>query len=241
MHVVIIPTHRPSDWLNIQANIRRQNRQPDVIIIVENGEESNWTHGLPRGIRITIGKVDVGEARDAGLNACKTLFPGSFFSMMDGDDYYGPGYLAEAWENRTRAAIIGKHKVFYRFEATQSLCLSDGSENCDATIIHGPTMSGHTSSALSFLKCPGWGEDLEWQRRMIASGATIFATSRHHFCGFRNADMNRHTWFMPDIAVGRSMKMNHEVQKADWQDIVNGQINPVFIGSPKLSFNVPLL
>jgi len=239
MHIVIIPTHRPSDWQNIQANIKRQKHQPDAVIIVENGEDSDWTHGLSEAIRLTIGKVDVGEARNAGLEACKSRFPGSFFSMLDGDDYYGPEYLAEAWENRNKAIIIGKHRVFYRFASTDTLCFSEGYENEPASIVHGPTMSGHTDAALPFLKCPGWGEDMEWQRRMMASGATIFATSRHHFCGYRNTDMNYHTWYMPDIAVGRSMKMTQEIQGTNWQNIVNGQIDPVFIGSPKLSFNTP--
>jgi len=157
--ILIIPTNRPRDWPNILENIKRQTLQPHAVIAVENGASFNWTTEATITVR---SEEDAGLARQAGIEVLRDKYPDSFFVFMDGDDYYGPEYIKEAYCNRYKGDIIGKHVVFYKFDATGVFGIVDGNEDKESRIVHGPTMAGWTAKALDFEACNGWGEDLDW-------------------------------------------------------------------------------
>lgn len=206
--VLIIPTNRPNDWSNILSNIKKQSLQPDVVIAVENGNHLSWT----KEATITIqSEENVGLARQKGLEVARDKYPNSFFAMIDGDDYYGSSYLEEIFINKDKADIIGKHKVFYKFENTNVLAISNGIENDFCEVVHGPTMACHTANALDFQKCNGWGEDMCWQKRMFDDGFKLYATSRYNFCGIRTKDLSNHTWYVPDFVASQCMNMDQVV------------------------------
>ncbi len=237
--VIVVPTNRPKDWQNILENIKRQTHQPIAVIAIENGEHSGWTHGATHSIS---SGPDVGLARQAGLILAKEKYPGSFFVMMDGDDYYGPSYIEEAYSNKDKADVIGKQVVFYRFNATGVFGLVQGSENKKSEMIHGPTMAGRTDLALDFEACNGWGEDMKWLDDMRDAGRSIYATSRFNFCGVRNKNLDDHTWTMPERAVSKTMAIKDvllNVTNTNWEDIINNKVPAEYGPAPKFALNIP--
>lgn len=235
--VVVVPTNRPKDWDNILKNIKRQTLRPDIFIAVENGQDFSWTSEAT----ITVNSEEnAGLARQKGLEVLRDKYPNSFFVFMDGDDYYGPSYIQEAYNNRNNGDVIGKHAVFYRFNATGVIGIVSGKENEEATIIQGPTMAGHTRQALDFEECNGWGEDIEWQRRMVQAGRKIYATSRFNFCGYRSIDTNDHTWTVPDIVASKTMGVYNVLSNENeaFEDIINNNVEAKYSKAKSFALNI---
>lgn len=201
--VAIVPTCRPENWSRVLRMLRAQTRAPDAVVVVENGEAA----GLTQGATVTLTSApNVGAARQEGLAYVQGAYPGSLFAFFDDDDDYGPGYLRELYAARKRGEVLGKREVFYRFTASGAVVIAcPGKESRPVDYIHGPTMAGWTDDAEPFLHCSGWGEDIDWQKRMVNKGARVYATSRYHFCGVRSETCDRHTWSLPDRVIGKAM------------------------------------
>ena len=108
--VIVVPFSRPENAANVLANFARQTYPAKTLLIVENGRGLNAWRGPGTVLKApqanTAGKaknVALKYLRDNGVRwAC----------IMDDDDYYSPGYLAEQAPFMSRYAIVGKNQHF---------------------------------------------------------------------------------------------------------------------------------
>lgn len=237
--VAIVPTCRPKNWPRVLHMLRAQTRQLDAVVVVENGAAVGRTHGAT--VTLTS-SPNVGAARQEGLAYVQRHYPGSFFAFFDDDDDYGPCYLRELYASRKRATIVGKREVFYRLAASGVVIVAcPGLASRPVEYVHGPTMAGWTDDAEPFTECDGWGEDIDWQRRMRAKGATVYATSGLHFCGVRAKTCDLHTWSLPDLVIGRSFNVQHVVRNFG-PAVMAGRTPPELapLATRELAVNLPL-
>lgn len=177
---IITPLHRPEDAPNA---FRNASRQKDVrLVIIENGEGVGACkrYNLTPNVLLTS-EPHQSYARNAGLNWLRKR-GGGFFVMMDGDDYYGPGYVDKMVEASKHGDVIGQASMFVRM-TEGDLCLFRGAEDREVPSVMGSTISGNAEIVPDY-RHPGensWEDDTCFNADCRDLGLKIWATSpRYH-------------------------------------------------------------
>jgi hypothetical protein len=218
---IICPFSRPDQVNNVLENFSRQTFSNKQLIVIENGNALN-TFPKDKAIVLTSDNHQ-SFAKNTGLDYLKSN-GGGFWTTFDDDDYYGKNYLQELIDNSDKANIIGKKSFFCKtFENKMRLFLhEDEGKQCFA--VHGPTISAWAEDSLYFNDTGRWGEDVEWEQRMVLNGATIASTSKYNFMLNRNKGQN-HTWVVDDTQIAMLLGFHKfDITEFDYDlDIVEGK------------------
>ncbi len=199
---VVCVTNRPQFLDDVAANVARQARRPDHLVLVLNGDgfdddavqRTVDTCGVP-AIVLRQDSGTLGERLNLGIAATTARYVAKF----DDDDLYGPQYLAEALAaiRRRGVGIVGKHTYIAHLAATdRTLVRFPGHEHRHTTYVAGGTL------LIDRARCRGLrfahldvGEDQGLVADCLRGGHTVYATSRFQFVQ-RRADHN--TWRVDD-------------------------------------------
>jgi glycosyltransferase involved in cell wall biosynthesis len=95
---VIVPVYCSRFLSECLASVRAQTRQPDEVIIVDDGSPgrlvpdiSNWGHHNPKVKVMRQSNQGAGAARNRGIEAAR----GNLVALLDADDVWYPQFLAE--------------------------------------------------------------------------------------------------------------------------------------------------
>jgi glycosyltransferase involved in cell wall biosynthesis len=113
---VIVPFHRPHDAPLVLENFRRQTYPRKHLIIVENGAGiGTWQDG-PGVTVLQTSPPGQSLAKNTAIDYIRRI-GGTYASVFDSDDYYGPGYLAEQAQWMESYPIVGKNQHFISTDA----------------------------------------------------------------------------------------------------------------------------
>jgi glycosyltransferase involved in cell wall biosynthesis len=111
MIYIVVPFHRPGDVPTVQANVLRQTYPNKHVIIVENGlGVGTWQEG-PGLTVLQTAPAGQSLAKNTAIDHIRRI-GGTYASVFDSDDYYGPGYLTEQAQWMGRYNIVGKNQHF---------------------------------------------------------------------------------------------------------------------------------
>lgn len=198
---VIVPFSRPQYLENLKSNFLRQKFYNKKLIIVENGKGIGTCKrfGFKPDILLTS-KPHQSDAKNKGIEALQDI-NAEFWTTFDDDDWYGPDYLQELYENSDKADIIGKSSIFNK-TTEGKLRLFSGLENASTFDLHGPTISGWTKSTIFFLNTGRWGEDMQFLYRLNDKGATFWSTSKYNFI-YQRFKSHDHAWTVTDYQLSQ--------------------------------------
>jgi len=145
------------------------------------------------------GEPSIGAIRNALLDTAEAA-GATHWVTMDDDDWYGPGYLAEAASALASHDAIGKVAHFTKLANGQVVFFSsgDGEIVTDQEVtraVQGPTMGAVVSRDMPrFNEHTKWGEDTDWAESVVGAGVRMWATSPWHYCYLRHGQQHRHTY-----------------------------------------------
>lgn len=194
---VVALLYRPSFLPNVLANFERQNYSDKLLVIVENGPGIGATSdvSLPSGTIVLRTEADRSIARNAGFAKLREIGV-DHWALFEDDDLYGPEYLAEHWEYRGRADVIGKGCFWLRGADGSCHRLFSGSEwkevGLELGFVKGglaaATLFGKTAGVLEWLPGMLRCEELIWYTDMLRAGRRLYSTSDAHFLRCRYDD-----------------------------------------------------
>ena len=198
---VVVPCHTARQLPWVVATLERQTHRDIKLIVVENGEAIGACkrYGIPADVVVTSAPHVV-HARNEGIAQVKRM-GGGRIAMMDCDDYYGPGYLAEL-EHAFRVhvespgrkvQVLGKHRHFCYMQGAGMYLFANRFANGLADVLHGPTLAFRTEDAVEY-PMQREAEEYAYCQAIRKKGGQVWALSINHFCYLRSADSNAHTW-----------------------------------------------
>ena len=188
--LVIVPFHDPAWLANVEANLCRQTVQARVVFAV-NGKAADFTSAR---WQVTPSGTSHAAAVNAGVEWARDDRDFTHAVLMDSDDYYGPGYLAQALEALKTADCCGKRAVYTWLE--NGLHLFDR--------VGGRFMGGTLGFNIKkFRPMPAvHQDDTEWCRAMEESGAVGVDTGPTQYAYVRHG-ANAH-WQANDTIVRKA-------------------------------------
>jgi len=194
---IVVPFSRPRMLSNVMENYHRQRFEKRHLVFIENGaaEGACKAAGIVPDLCLSCAH-DVGLARQTGVEAVRER--GGYVVFMDDDDYYGPDYVTEIAEHARRGQITAKANYFVQSHHAGLRLFEWKQENAFVDQVHGATMSFWADEAEDFMTGARWGEDIGWQRLMVAAGKTIYSASRHHYMCIRRSVGHKHSWPVND-------------------------------------------
>lgn len=235
---IVTPTIRPQYMERLLNNYARQQWDHKELIIVLNRERMNIAHyeeaarnyDNVRVIRLPA-KHPLGDCMN--LAASTAQYP--YIAKFDDDDYYGPGYLADAMQTfaQTGADVVGKLSFFFYFPHRQLLLLRKRTipSQGDVKRVAGATIVFRTSvlEHVRFGK-KRQGSDVQFIRDCVQHGLAVRSASPYHFAAIRRADRLTHTWKVQEkkLLADPSSQLIHTEdftpyvdQTADWSPIAH--------------------
>lgn len=193
---VVVPFSRPENILRVFENFDRQAFRGKRLLIVENGPALG---AVPGHIPCVVISSDPhpSHAKNEALSFIKR-HGGGFFTMMDDDDWYGPGYLDEVAGFAKTCDGSGKPWHFVSLgegipDPPPQLFLCHRLQaNHDAQWLTGGAISGWAETALPFRAMPA--EDVDWSSRMIAQGGRLRSLSIYHYLYRRSYAGAKQAW-----------------------------------------------
>ena len=184
---VIALLSRPSFLPSVLENFARQSHPDKLLCVVENGPAVGACSaaGLDPDL-VVRSEHHRSHARNAGIEALR-LAGIEYWAIAEDDDFYGPGYLAEIWENRERADVLGKQSFRLRGDDGSLWQLHPGGEHQFVDILKRPgglsaaTLAGRTEAALPFSPDVPVSEEVIWYLDMLHAGRTLYSLSAEHF------------------------------------------------------------
>ncbi|KRE97767.1 hypothetical protein ASG89_29635 [Paenibacillus sp. Soil766] len=222
---VISVTNKPDFMKNLFRNYRHQSLERRELIIVLNHDSMNPSvyrdYARRLGIRASVlqlpEKASLGECLNFGIQRGRY----TYIAKFDDDDYYGPGYLAEAihMAESTGADLIGKNRFYmYMVRTKQLLLLRKGRKDSVA----GATLVFRRSVFPSVrFKRMRSGSDMKFLQDIWKQGGVVRSTSHRHFAAIRRADQSRHTWKI-DRTTMRKMRAVAIARTDKYESIVRG-------------------
>lgn len=178
-------------------NFHRQRFVNKRLLVVENGRAIG-TFQSPSVAIIISSTSHVSAAKNAALAFIKA-HGGGFFTIMDDDDWYGPGYLDEIAGYARSYDALGKQRHFTSLgddltDSAPQLLLSHRihADLDPASWFTGGTISAWAETALPYRAVPA--EDIDWCDRMSAQGLRLRGLSTYHYLYRRSYAGAAHTW-----------------------------------------------
>lgn len=200
---VIVPFSRPEHLVRVMGNFARQTFPGRRLLIVENGAALGSVPSHTPCFVLSSAPHQ-SHAKNEALAFIKR-HGGGFFTTMDDDDWYGPGYLDELAGYAKSYDALGKQWHFVSLgeggepgdtelsqPKPQLLLCNRLSTNTDNAWFTGGTISGWSETALPFPVTPG--EDLAWCEKMKRAGAKLRGLSQYHYLYRRSYAGAKHTW-----------------------------------------------
>lgn len=208
---VIVPFSRPEHASRVLANFARQRFAGKRLIVVGNGACGAAGSLSIGGAHWITSAAHPAHARNEALAFIRKR-GGGFFSLMDDDDWYGPGYLDEVAGYARSADVVGKRQHFVSLgegltdPAPQLLlCYRRYAESDPAPWLTGGAISGWAETAVDFPVVRGT-EDLAWCDRMIAQGARLRGLSIYHYLYRRSYKGAEHTYGRTRAALADDLR-----------------------------------
>lgn len=216
---VIVPFSRPENLPRILQNFSRQHFQGKKLILIGNGRAAHQTLQVLQAsaeARLNLDSVVWGRSSEHQSHAKNEALAfikrhgGGFFTTMDDDDWYGPGYLDELAGYAKTYDALGKQWHFVSLgeglsdPTPQLLFCNRLHVDQDNAWLTGGTISGWAETALPFPVTPG--EDLGWCEKMKAQGAKIRGLSAYHYLYRRSYAGAAHTWSATRKAFVKSIQ-----------------------------------
>lgn len=193
---IITSTIKPQFADNIFNNYERQNWEEKELIIILNKDslkEQWWKRKAKEYHNVSVYQLPedltLGECLNFGTE--KARYP--YVAKFDDDDYYAPGYLAQAMEafKKTDAVLVGKRSVYTYFQKEKVLVTSHRSfENqYIKKVMRGGTIV-FDKSIFPQIQFPAKNisEDVGIQRQCVEHGFKMYATDRNNYVYMRHAD-----------------------------------------------------
>jgi hypothetical protein len=195
---VIVPHSRPEHLKRLHDNFNRQRFPQKKLVVVYNGRALTEFGECAPMQGWAFSREHPSLAKNAGIDHIKKR-GGGFFTVMDDDDWYGPGYLDELAGYARSYDALGKQRHFISLgegieDPAPSLLLANRryADIESTTGFTGGTISGWTDTALPFLVIPA--EDIDWCSRMRSLGMRMKGLSIYHYLYRRSYAGAQHTW-----------------------------------------------
>jgi hypothetical protein len=199
---IVTPTIRPQYMERLLNNYARQQWTRKELIIVLNRqgmsiaryEEAARMYDNVRVLQLPA-KHPLGDCMNLAASAAQ--YP--YIAKFDDDDYYGPGYLADAMHTfaQTGADVVGKHSFFFYFPHRKLLLLRKRTIPAEGNVtrVAGATIVFRASvlEQVRFGK-KRQGSDVQFIRDCLKQGLAVRSASPYHFAAIRRADRLTHTW-----------------------------------------------
>ena len=121
-------------------------------------------------------------AKNAGLQHLRSI-GAEYWACFDCDDYYGPEYLAEMEQNRSKAVVLGKIMYYLRMEDGTLFVFNESHAPGFALGVWGATIGCRVDRSPDFEVVPTGEEDL-WLRRFRQTTG-IYNTGPDNFIHLR--------------------------------------------------------
>ncbi|WP_246070489.1 glycosyltransferase [Paenibacillus kobensis] len=199
---IITPTIRPQYMKRVLSNYARQQWENKELIIVLNGNRMNMQRYLQAAEQysgIHVIRLPASSTLGDCLNDATAIACYPYIAKFDDDDYYGPGYLAEAMDTfeKTGADVVGKTSFFFYFPHRRQLLLRERPVQPyeETNRIAGATIMFRRNvlETVSFGKRKQ-GSDVQFIQDCLRSGLSVRTSSAYNFAAFRRADRQSHTW-----------------------------------------------
>lgn len=205
---VIACTNRGDFIKNIIRNFVKQTIVEKELILILNSSRIILDHNVLNGIRSKILRLpeetNLGECLNEGVAAAS--YP--IISKMDDDDYYGPGYLQEAFDSlkENGAELVGKSSFYIYFNKNHELRLYNPNHenewiytnaqyrNRSENFLHGATLVFNKNLFNQVAFPPiNIGEDYVFQQLCLKNQIKMYSLSSEHYVYFRYENLQHHT------------------------------------------------
>jgi cellulose synthase/poly-beta-1,6-N-acetylglucosamine synthase-like glycosyltransferase len=200
MFYVVVPLSRPQNIQNVLNNFNNQIYSDKKLVIVENGNAIGTCNKLNIKPDILL-KSDKHQsiAKNTALNYLKQIAFNDYWVNMDDDDWYGPDYLNEIYENISHGDVIGKHYHYVEFDSGFYL-FNENNHNKLTTKLHGATLCSNIFKAVEF-PIVIQGEDHIWCEIMKNKGYLLYATSSKNYIYNRKNIETNHAWVATEVSA----------------------------------------
>lgn len=201
----IVSTNRPQQLEHVFAQFARQTYAEKQLVVVAHGFE--WDSSMKTLARknllddVIFLTAPSALALGSCLNLAVEASDGEVLSKMDDDDLYGAHYLEDLLHARmfSKADVVGKGAHYMSLQGPQILLRRfKDSEHRFVSHVMGPTITAGRDvfSQTRFGELTR-GEDTDFLKRAVTSGASIYAADRFNFVQVRSG--HRHTWKLSDM------------------------------------------
>lgn len=219
---VVCVSNRPHLIELVVANIERQHRRPDDVIVLLNVDEppieavERRLADLKVGGRVKVLHAPASNSLGRCLNIAMEATDARFVAKFDDDDYYGPMYLADMLgaHGYAGAGIVGKHTWYAHLEETDETILRfPGHEFTYTATLAGATLviDRDQTGGLGFRHL-SIGEDRAFIRDCNRRGISTFAADRFNFLVRRDAHnswaMTREAFIEKSIILGSGRQLD---------------------------------
>jgi glycosyltransferase involved in cell wall biosynthesis len=228
---IITCTRRPHMIDRIVENMTRQNHPNCELILVlqdfSNSQKDELIEKLRKKpsnlkrIEVVINncqKTSLGER----FNHAAILAKGEYIAKMDDDDFYFKNYISDMLIPFSFGdyGMVGKKEIYmYLSESNQLIKRFTGMKHREVDFVAGPTFVIKKSIFDSIKFQPkNTGEDSEFIKSLIKSGAKIYSSDPFNFVQFRGKQGN-HTWQISDEEILTS-KQTEIIPEKNYQKIV---------------------
>ncbi len=197
---VIVPFRRRAHLPRVLENFSRQRFSEKRLLLIENGAAIGAAKAL--GTCVPTMVLESREHQSIAKNEALAYIRkqgGGFFTTMDDDDWYGPGYLDELAGYARSYEAIGKLWHFVSLgegigdPLPQLLLCNRRYADQETQWLTGGTISAWAEDAVDF-PIVSDAEDIAWSAAMVRRGARIRALSIYHYLYRRSYAGATHTW-----------------------------------------------
>ena len=197
----------------------RRDRYPEKELVVVVNDDQADVASLRRtlaGDNVSIHAAARNRSLGACLNFAATRTDAPYWTKMDDDDMYGPGYLTDVMHYQTVGdfEMFGKPPMFNYLESSDALMwdpiwgdlqnvVHDAARSASA-LVAGGTIGGRTRvlDRVEFSEKRRGGSDSDFIRRCYEAGIDVLAMDGFNFVRFRSAQEGFHTWQVSDEEIG---------------------------------------
>ncbi|WP_224753825.1 glycosyltransferase family 2 protein [Paenibacillus terricola] len=199
---IVTPTIRPQYMEQLLNNYARQQWDRKELIIVLNRQAMNLAHyeeAARNYDNVRVLRLPAKHPLGDCMNLAASVAQYPYIAKFDDDDYYGPGYLADAMHTfaQTGADVVGKLSFFFYFPHRQLLLLRKRTipSQGDVRRVAGATIVFRASvlEQVPFGK-KRQGSDVQFIRDCLQHGLAVRSASPYHFAAIRRSDRLTHTW-----------------------------------------------
>jgi glycosyltransferase involved in cell wall biosynthesis len=217
---VVVPLSRPSDLPNVLSNYARQTYPHKSLLLVLNGPALalELPAGFPGEAVRSARATTAGAAKNVALDLLRAR-GARHVAVMDSDDYYGPGYLAEQANHMPFHPLVGKNQHFVVDDRGFWL-INPYSHSFAYHWCSGGVQCFDLQATGRFSEAPTH-EDVNFVNDVVARGGHLYVSSPHHY--LYNRQGAQHTY--QDDIIARARDWNLQIvylgPTVDL-DIVNG-------------------